>query len=128
MKEIDPEMAQLFFTLFKRDVVGGKIQDHEISAVINELEKKTRIISNVANQLFHHPHFAIYKKEKHNLRLCEDQVIFMNNFLDDIYQYNHVIKLGKIGFSVKGMFFSNNDKFLMIFGSLQVMVIEVKTG
>jgi len=125
MKEIDPELAQLFFTLFKRDVVGGQIQEQEISAVIHELERKNRIVSNVAQQLFYHPHFAIYKKEKHNLKLREDQVIFMNNFPDDIYQYNHVIKLGKIGFSVKGMFFSNNDKFLMVFGSLQVMIIAV---
>ena len=125
MKEIDPEMAQLFFTLFKRDVVGGQIHDTEISAVINELERKTKIVSNVAQQLFRHPHFAIFKKEKHNLKLREDQVIFMNNFPDDVYQYNHIIKLGKIGFSVRGMYFSNNDKYLMIFGSLQVMIIAV---
>ena len=49
----------------------------------------------------------------------------MNNFPDDIYQYNQVIKLGKLGFTVRGMFFSNNDKYLMIFGTLQVLIIAL---
>jgi len=35
MKEIDPDLALLFFTLFKRDVIGGQIHDAEISTVIN---------------------------------------------------------------------------------------------
>ena len=121
---VDEEMANLMFILFKRDKVGAQIFESEISQLVSDLESQKKLISNVAQQLFHHPSFSLYKKTE---TVREDQVLFMNQFKDDVYQYNQKINLG-IGFSVKGLYFSNNDKYLMVMGYLNVLVIDVKSG
>ena len=117
------------YILFKTNVQGGQICDSEVNEIVKRLEKGNRMTSNIAKLVFSHPDFLKYKRQSSNQSQAQKQLKFINStFRKDKRAYqNQRIDLDS-NFRATGIFFSNNDQYLVVIGEKDLIIIDNRTG
>jgi len=59
----DPELAILFYLLFKKNVQGENPEEFEVKRTVQLLQCESSIFSNISKKIFEHPDFLPYKKK-----------------------------------------------------------------